>query len=378
MLPNQKHRFRIPEDVTYLNCAYLSPQLKSVTAAGVAAVQRKEQPWTITPPDFFETVETVRGLFGQMVDAAADDIAIIPSVSYGVGVAAANLPLRRGQNIVMLAEQFPSNVYPWREAAREKGAEIRVVNRPENGDWTAPLLAAIDAATAGVATPHCHWTDGSRVDLLAVRRRCDEVGAALVVDATQSLGAMPFSVKKVRPDFLVAAAYKWLLGPYSLAYLYVAPAHQNGRPLEFNWINRKDSENFAELVNYRDEYQAGARRFDVGEKSNFALMPMAAAALSQIAAWQVPQIYQSLAAITAQINERARALGLSVVPPEVRSGHLTGLRFPHGVPPRLVTELAREKIYLSVRGNAIRISPHLYNTLADVEKLFQVLSQNTP
>jgi selenocysteine lyase/cysteine desulfurase len=105
----------------------------------------------------------------------------------------------------------------------------------------------------------------------AVGEAARAVGAPLVLDLTQSLGVMAFDATAVQPDFAVAAGYKWLSGPYTLGYLYVAPQHQSGEPLEENWINRERSEDFSQLINYRDGYQPGARRFDMGERSNHQL-----------------------------------------------------------------------------------------------------------
>jgi selenocysteine lyase/cysteine desulfurase len=373
MILNQKHLFNIPEDITYLNCAYLSPQLRSVTAAGQKSVSSKENPWLLTPPDFFTLTEQTRSLFAELIEAQADDIAFIPAVSYGVSVAAMNVKVEKNQVVVVLEDQFPSNVYPWRELAREKGAELKTVARPEDDDWTETLLNNIDENTAVVAVANCHWTDGSIIDLVKLGQRCKEIKAALVIDATQSLGALPFSVSEVQPDFVIAASYKWLLGPYSLGYMYVKPDYHDGVPLEHNWINRKYSEDFAGLVNYRDDFQTGARRFDVGERSNFALMPMAFTALKQIWDWQVPEIASTLTTMTAEIAHRAESLGLNVAPPHLRAGHILGIRFPEGVPTDLVERLSHNQIYVSVRGNSIRISPHLYNTEHDIEKLFKTL-----
>jgi len=373
MIPTQRHLFNLPQDITYLNCAYLSPQLRAVTEAGLNGVATKEQPWRLTPPDFFTLTEQTRALFAELIDARTDDIAIIPAASYGVSVAARNINLAPEKDIVILEDQFPSNVYSWRELAKEKGAKIKTVSRPPDNDWTAALLDSIDDRTAVVALGVCHWTDGSIIDAAKLGDRCRQVQAALVIDATQSLGALPFSVAEVKPDFLIAASYKWLLGPYSLGFLYVNPVYQDGTPLEHNWISRKHSEDFAGLVNYRDDFQTGARRFDVGERSNFALMPMANAALKQILAWQVPEIAETLAALTEEIAQRATALGLNVVPAQLRAGHLLGIRFAEGVPDTLIDRLAQNKIYVSVRGNSIRISPHLYNTAEDIDKLFSVL-----
>ncbi len=373
MIPCQKHLFNIPEDITYLNCAYLSPILRSVSEAGQKGVAAKERPWRLSPEDFFSQTEQTRSLFAEIIAAQPDDIAIIPAVSYGIGVAALNIKIRAGESIVVLEDQFPSNVYPWRELAKETGAIVNTVSRPQDQDWTNSLLDFLDKKTALVAVSNCHWTDGGLIDLAKISNRCKEISAALVVDATQSIGALPFSVIEVKPDFVVTAGYKWLFGPYSLGFMYVHPRYQEGKPLEHNWINRKNSENFAGLVNYRDEFQKGARRFDVGERSNFALMPMAVAALQQILAWQVPEIAATISKMTHHIAQRATELGLKVAPAHLRAGHLMGLRFPEGVPADLIERLSQSKIYVSVRGDSIRISPHLYNSETDIERFLTAL-----
>jgi selenocysteine lyase/cysteine desulfurase len=288
--------------------------------------------------------------------------------------AAHNISLARSQTVVTLAEQFPSNVYPWMDLAERSGASLVTVPRPDDDDWTAALLARIDASTGLVAVPHCHWTDGGLIDLAAVGAACRRVGAALCIDATQSVGALPLDVERIDPDFVAVASYKWLLGPYSLGFLYVAPRRQGGRPIEHNWMARRDSEDFAGLVNYKDEFQAGARRFDVGERSNFALMPVVEASLRLLAEWTVPRIHATLSLRTDAIAERARTeLGIGSVPSRRRAGHYLGLRLPGGIPAELPGRLAASKVYVSVRGQAMRVTPHLWNTDEDVERLFAVL-----
>ena len=281
VLANQRSLFEIPDEIAYLNCSYMSPLPKASRIAGQEGVARKSRPWNITASDFFEGSETARGLFAELVGADAEGVAIVPSASYGIATAAANIPVAPGQTIVLLEDQFPSNVYPWRELAARTGATIITVARPAGFDWTAALLAQIDERTAAVAVPNCHWTDGSLIDLPTIGARTRAVGAALVVDGVQSVGAYPLSVSEIQPDFLVVVTYKWLLGPYSLGFLYVAPQWRMGRPLESNWITHENSEDFAGLVNYRDGFQPGARRYDMGQHSNFALMPAAIASLRQ-------------------------------------------------------------------------------------------------
>jgi selenocysteine lyase/cysteine desulfurase len=373
-LPSQRHLFDIPDDVAFLNCAYMSPLPKASLMVGERGLRRKSRPWTIAPADFFTSSEAVRKLFADLINADADDIAFVPAVSYGMAQAAHNIPIEKTQTIVTLSEQFPSNVYPWIDLAERTGAAFVPVPRPGDDDWTSALLAFIDRSTGIVAVPNCHWTDGGLIDLEAIGAACRRVGAALCVDATQSVGALPLDVKRVDPDFVAVASYKWLLGPYSLGFLYVAPRWQEGRPIEHNWIARKDSEDFAGLVNYSGEFQAGARRFDVGERSNFALMPVAEASLKLLSEWTVPRIFETLRLRTAAIAGRAHGeFGIGSVPAHRRAGHYLGLRFSGGIPSDLPMRLAAADVYVSVRGHAMRVTPHVWNTDDDVEKLFAVL-----
>jgi selenocysteine lyase/cysteine desulfurase len=374
VIPCQRHLFDIPDDVAYLNCAYMGAIPNSVREVGLRGAALKSQPWRIRPPDFFTDAEAGRALFARMVNATADDIAIIPAASYGTATAARNLPVAAGQRILLLEDQFPSNVYPWRELARERDAGILTVPRPDDDDWTTAILAALDERVAIAALPHIHWTDGGLIDLVAVGARCREVGAALAIDATQSVGALPFDVQAIQPDFLAVATYKWLLGPYGSGFLYVARRWQDGQPLEHNWIDRRGSENFGGLIAYQDEFQPGARRFDVGERGNFHLLPMANAALEQLLDWGVAEIQETLTARTQRMAERAAALGIDSVPEERRAGHYLGLRFPGGVPEGLADRLATAQVHVSVRGaTAMRVTPHLWVNDADEDRFFEVL-----
>jgi selenocysteine lyase/cysteine desulfurase len=374
-LGSKRDLFEIPEDIVYLNCAYMSPQLRPVREVGEKTISRKSRPWEITPDDFFEDAEEIRALFARLVGGDADGVAIIPSVSYGISIAAANVPVREGEKIIILEDQFPSNVYAWGGLAEQSGARLVTLPRPEDLDWTRALLEEIDTDTAVVAVPNCHWTDGSLVDLASVGESVREAGAALVVDAIQSLGAHPFDVSEVRPDFLVAASYKWLLGPYGVGYMYVGEEYREGKPIEHNWINRRGSQDFSGLVDYQGAFQPGARRYDVGERSNFALLPMAAEALRQLIDWGVENVSENIGTLTDLVEERAGALGIVTIPKERRARHMIGLMLGPDAPDDLATRLTTHNVYVSVRGPSVRVSPHLYNTESDVYRLFDVLER---
>lgn len=374
----QRHLFDVPDDIHYLNCAYISPLLRTAKTAAVAGLDRESHPWTITAADFFSPLETIRELFAQLIGATADDIAIVPSASYGIATAAANMPLKRGQTILTLQDQYPSNVYVWRELANRTGATHRVIERPADNDWTTTILTAVDGNTALAALPNNHWMDGGLVDLPAVREKLHAVGASLVVDASQSLGAMPLDVTRVRPDFLVTAGYKWMLCPYGFSFLYVAPHRHDGKPLEHNPHNRLAGEDFPRLAELKEEFARGARRFDAGERAHFTLAPAATATLKQLLEWGVEDIYATLSAVNQRVAEYAQRFDLVTLLPALRAGHFVGLRFPPsrfpaGPPTALQDALRDANVVVSLRGSSLRVTPHLYNDDADIAALFDCL-----
>lgn len=374
----QRAEFSLPDGLHYLNCAYMSPLSNRVEEAGLAGLRRKRDPTGIEPADFFEDGNRIRELFGRLVGAPADRIAIVPSASYGIAVAARNLAVGAGQNIVIAGEQFPSNVYAWHRRALESGAELRTVPRPQGppwaAAWNAALCDAIDTATAVVALPEVHWTDGTRFDLAALGARAREVGAALVVDGTQSVGALPFDVQRVRPDALVCAAYKWLLGPYGIGVAYYGSRLDGGTPIEEPWIVRQGSEDFRRLVDYQDGYRAGALRYDAGGMSNFITVPMLRAALEQLLGWGVEAIQAYCARLVEPLIAEAERCGWAVERANGRAAHIVGIRLPGSLDlGRLQAVLRERRVVASLRGESLRVSPHVYNDAGDVAALLEAL-----
>ena len=380
MLACQKSRFTLPDGVHYLNCAFMAPLARAVRAAGIEGIDRRATPHLIRPSDFFEESDRVRSLFSRLVNIPDPNrVAIIPSVSYGLATVARNAPVEQGDNIVIVEEQFPSNVYTWQRLCTERGLELKVVDAPERTDcravaWSTRLLETLDHRTAVVALPQVHWADGTQFDLERVSTRARECDALLVVDGTQSVGALPFDVERIRPDALVCAGYKWLLGPYSVGLAYFGPAFDDGTPLEENWIARRGSEAFADLVRYRDEYQPAAIRYDVGERSNFTLLPMLAAGLELVLGWTVPAIQDYCRALTSDLTRTLRERGYWIEEDRWRGGHLFGIRVRESVDTgRLAEQLRARQVAVSLRGDAIRVAPHLYNDTADTEALLDAL-----
>lgn len=376
LIPNQRHLFDIPDNVAYLNVATMGPLPVAASEAGQRGMARKLRPWTIPDSDFFEDTRRLRPLLGQLIGADAEGIAFVPSVSYGLATAARNLPVAKGQKILLLEDQFPSNVYTWRELARANGAVIETVSARGNVSLSEALLDAIGPDTALVACPQVRWTDGARLDLIAIGKRCREVGSALVLDLTQSCGAMVFDVKAVQPDFVVAACYKWLLGPYATGFLYAAPDRRSGTPLEQNWITREGAADFSRLIDYTDALAPGAERYDMGERSNFALLPALQAAVTQILDWKIEHIEATLAHQNRALAEALETRGLPVMPEGERGAHYLGALLPETAPPDLTARLKAESIYVSKRGNRLRITPHLFTTPEDIDRFLAALDRH--
>lgn len=374
--------FSLPPGLHYLNCAYMAPQPRRVEAAGLAALTQKRDPTLLAPTDFFTGSDLLRSRFARLIHADAERIAIVPAVSYGMAIAARHLlrdgVAEPGMNVVVAADQFPSNVLVWRKRAARLGVEVRTVAAPEGAGrgagWSTRILESIDGATAAVAIGHVHWMDGTRFDLHAIGARAREVGAALAVDGTQSLGALPFDVAEIQPDLLVAAGYKWLLGPYALGLAYLGPRFDDAEPLEETWLGRSGSEEFRDLTRYEDRYRPGAARFDVGERSNFVLVPMLSEALAMLLEWRPERIQGYCAELISPLVDAAAELGYRVEDAAWRGAHMFGLRVPPGGDlPRLLERLAESRISVSVRGDSVRVSPHLYNGEDDIGALIEVL-----
>ncbi len=381
VLTCQRDAFSLPRDVHFLNCAYMSPLPKRVEMAGHAGIDRKRAPHDIRERDFFGDGDHVRQLFARLINAESPSrIAIVPSASYGLGVAMHNTRLAPGQNVIVAGEQFPSNVYGWRRLCAETGGELRTVARPTTvplaEHWSAGIAGAIDDRTALVAIGAVHWTDGTRFDLQAIGERCRAVGAALVIDGTQSVGALPFDVRAVRPDALVVAAYKWLLGPYGIAVAYYSSRYDEGEPLEEPWIVRQGSDDFRQLVDYQDVYRPHAARYDAGGMANFITVPMVKAALELLHEWTVPAIQAYCVQLIEPVVQAAQQYGWDVEGPAGRAGHLLGVRLPAGTDFKALEHRLRERrVIVAMRGHSIRISPHVYNDEADIAALIQVLAE---
>ena len=337
---------------------------------------RKGRPWLIDNDFAAQQYDRVRKAAAALINAAPEDVALISSVGYGVSTAAKIFAVPTGSPVLVLQDDHSSAVLEWITRAGEGGFTVETVRRPQDGDWTQALLAVIErpgAAPIAIASiSSVHWSDGGVVDLGRVARALRDRGAALLVDATHSAGVLDLDVQKLDPDFLVFPTYKWLIGPYARAFLYVAKRHQDGIPLEQTSYGRRAVRAEQDVYFTDMSYVGDARRFDMGERDHFISMEMAAIGMEMMAQWGRPAIVERLAMLTARLAEGLRGSGVDIPDSRVRAPHVLSLAFPGGMPHDLVTQLAANNVFVAPRLGRLRISPHVYNDEADVDRFVEV------
>ena len=377
----QKNKFILTGKKTYLNCAYMSPMLKKVESAGIKGIHFQRKPDKILPEHFFKNVEAIKRSFSDLINCNNKDrVAYIPAASYGLANVTNNIRLKKNENVIVVGDQFPSNVYPWMNLTKKYNGKLKFIKKPTSEQhqgerWNDNILKAITKKTKVVAMGIVHWADGTVFDVEKIRAKTKENGALLIIDGTQSIGAMPFDISKIKPDALVCAGYKWLMGPYGSGLAYYGKYFDSGEPIEESWINRKGSEDFSNLINYQNEYAKFAKRYSVGQQSNFINVDMLNEGIKQINKWGVNNIYKYIKSISSDYFNMIDRSKVWYEEENYRGGHLFGLK-PKNNLRKILKKIREKKIYISLRGDVIRVSPSVYNKSTDIERLFKAIAEN--
>ncbi|MEL6253734.1 MAG: aminotransferase class V-fold PLP-dependent enzyme [Bacteroidota bacterium] len=378
-MENQKALFSLDPDVHYLNCAYMSPIMKSVEQKGIEGLIRKRNPYHLVPEDFFTEVEEARSLFAEMINCRASQIALIPSASYGLSAAISNVSPKQGTHALILDQEFPSDFFPLKRWCEQHDKELKVIRiEAEPGKqgevWNHEILNQINEKTAVLVMSSVHWMNGIRFDLKAIGEKCRANDCLLIVDGTQSFGALPINVQETNIDALVCASYKCMMGPYSIGLAYLGEAFNEGIPLEESWMNRTNALDFRNLTDYEEKYTKDAGRYNVGEFSNFILVPMLIEALKQLKEWGPAEVQAYCRKLVQPLLEYCESMGVQLEREEYLSAHLLGLQLPDTIGYEKLLKLLKErKIIVSVRGSTIRVSPSVYNTPEDIQALITTI-----
>lgn len=382
MTIDYKKYFKLYEGVHYLNCASFSPNLFTVINAGMEGIDIKSNPQLISSDYFFNIPAETKKLLSKVINCNAADIALFPAVSYGMAIVAKNLAhkdgLAEGQEILVVKEEFPSDVLAWEEICREKKLTVKTVCPPDTTErgriWNEMILESISQKTCMVVVPNVHWADGTLFNLNDIRKRTLEIGAWMIVDGSQSIGALGFDIAEIKPDALISVGYKCLYGPYGLGFGYFGKVFQNGSPIEFSWVNRINSQDFENLVNYQHTYREGAFRYNMGEQTNFILLPMLSAAVRQLLEWGIDTVQQHCKDLTTEPIGVLQRLGFIIDNEKYRANHLFGIRIPKKIKMEDVKKVFEaQKISISVRAGSIRCSTNLFNTKEDMQALTNAL-----
>lgn len=383
-------------DICYVNAASRTPLPARTLKAGMAAMRRKaETPWDIG--DTEGQKDEIRALFASMCGdgATANDVCVVPSCSYAMSLAAHNCrermrarPPQRRQ-VLVLQDQNPSNVMQWQQLCEDEGGELCVVAPPTaDSDWASATIARVaDGTVAVCALPPCHWCDGALVALEPIGAACKALDVALVVDATQWLGAGPtIDVAALGVSFLACSIHKWLLGPYGACLCYAAPTFwRSAEPIEQHDRNREGAQHVEclpmdPITGYPTAFQEGCKRLDAGGRPSYIVMPMLLTSLKLLVDdVRVDRLSEWLTRYTGEIARRAATLGFRT--PTRHAPGIVGLWPDPATMPDAETIVGRLKkrsntrraVLVSDRLGAIRISPHLYNTRNDLECLLAAL-----
>ncbi|MBC78076.1 MAG: aminotransferase [Chloroflexi bacterium] len=377
--PDYREYFNIDDNISYLNSAYMGLLPKSSVQKGNYGFELKSKSWEIQWNDFYDKPENTRKLFSKLINADNDSVFFVPSASYGFSVFANNFKLDHRKTILLLEEEFPSNVWIWKELAKNQNGNVKFVRRPDDDDWTSAILNDLNADTALVSVPNCHWTDGGLINLEILSKELREKNISLAIDGTQSVGVMPIDLQKIKPDFMVVSGYKWCLGPYSLGLAYIDSKYHSGEPIEYNWLSKlpmpADSK-FPDMTAY-DEFEfENARKFDFGQRGNFHLIPALESSLQLITNIGPENIYKYVDNLNEEIIKSTSEMGFSNIVRNLRARHYLGLRFENEIPNNFVENLAKENVFISARGKkAIRVTPHIWNNLNDIDKFLNALKR---
>jgi selenocysteine lyase/cysteine desulfurase len=322
------------------------------------------------------TLRRTRELAARLLNAQPEEIAFVGPTSLALSYVAAGLPLKKHDNVLSYFDDYPANVYPWMALA-DKGVQVRFLNVRELGRIRpADILGQVDEQTRLVALSSCHFLGGYRLDVAAIGERLHSRGIWFCVDAIQTLGAFPTTVEHV--DFLAADAHKWLLGPCAAGILYVRKSLQEQlRPPIYGWNNVRCPEFVAQekLV-----FRPDAQRYEAGTANLLGVVGLQAA-LELIHEIAVPNIAHELLRKRAWLIPALRAKGYSVLqadaPPDNASGIIT-LHHAEADMAALHQRLTAANIITSLRADRsgqkhIRVSPHFYNTDAELHRLLELL-----
>jgi selenocysteine lyase/cysteine desulfurase len=359
---------------TFLNCAYHGPMPRVAVSALELAVELRQNPARIHADLHFRFPDAYRAAVGALIDADAATVSVVDSATAGTMVLVNGLDWQTGDEVVIPRQEFPSNRLPWQHLA-PRGVVVRQVDLGTGPDREARLIAAITPRTRVLAASWVSYIDGRCLDLAVLSAACRDRGVILAVDVSQGLGGLPFSQKETPCDVLIGVGYKWLLGPYGLAFVRVAPGLAERLTVgNVNWFATTGSEDFNRLADLPWRPRQGGRKFDGNETASFFNVAAGTAALRYVAGLGPAAIHAHCQALHAHLITSLPSGYAALAVDAARRSNILCITGPdEAETARAFRHLKSQRIAVSSREGAIRIAPHVYNTIADIDRLLTAL-----
>ena len=371
----REQEFPWTADTTYLNNASIGPIPETTRRCIDAFTAKRTAPYLLPDADLLQILHDARVAAARLINASVCEIGLATNTSHGINLAARSLPLRKGDIVLLSDKEFPANVYPWL-LLREKEMGVEFVATTASGwpDEERLLERLRDPRVRVLAISFVQFSIGYRANLRRLGNACREHGVFLVVDAIQGLGQLPLDVRNTPIDILACGGQKWLLSPWGSGFVYVREELlQVLEPVVSGWMAFQDTDDFTQLTDYNPTFHPDGRRFEMVTLpfQDFLGMTESLSILIDLGVERIAAYTRSLRAPLLQCAE-AGAFDI-VSPTSHESDSAIVCVVPHDLPAAL-DQLTSANVVCSVREGAIRLSPHCYNTVDEMEKVAEILA----
>lgn len=365
------------EGVAYLNAALQGPMPLAAAREAHAALEWKKHPYRLPDSAYFDLPDRIREKVGRVIGAHPSEIAVTTGASAGLAAVAAGIDWKPGDEVLVGRGEFPAHFSTWLRYEQAGKLRVRIVEPRGQFISADDYIECIGPRTRLISASLVRFDNGARLDAARVARACEKVGAALILDLSQCAGAIQLNIRDLGASMAVCSGYKWLLGPYGTGFFWIASEWVERLPLgAVYFMALEGAREFHAMPTGNLRPAPGARRWDSAETANFTNLAAFDSSLDLVLRMGTDAVQRSIDSLVTEIIEglpRTNCVLASPAEPERRGQYVcVSARDPKNT--AAFYEKAREaKISVSLRENALRIAPHIYNTAEDISRLMTIL-----
>ena len=376
---NFRTKFADFEGVTYLNAALQGPLPLLAAREAQAALEWKKHPYRLPDSAYFDLPDRIREKVARAIGGRPSEIAVTTGASGGLAAIAAGIDWKPGDEVLVGRGEFPAHFSTWLRYEQAGKLRLRIVE-PRGAFISADdYIACIGPHTRLISASLVRFDNGARLDAACVARACEKVGAALVLDLSQCAGAMELNIRDLGASMAVCSGYKWLLGPYGTGFFWIAEEWIERMPLgAIYFMALEGARNLQALPMSNLRTAPGARRWDSAETANFTNLAAFDSSLELILRIGIDAVQRSIDALVGEIIEglpRTNCVLASPIERERRGPYVCITARDPKDTSAVYERLCAAEIYVSLRENALRIAPHIYNTAEEISRLMKILSK---